>query len=78
LLPGRKTGILVALMDVVKLLADLRVYRVQLDEAITAFDRLARRRGEKRGRPLAPPPAPQLVAAKSRKRKPAPRKSKSA
>jgi hypothetical protein len=74
---GRKTGILVALMDVVNVLADLRVYKAQLDEAIAALDRLARRRGEKRGRPLGPPSAPaQPVPPQSRKRKTAPRKAR--
>ena len=38
-------------MDVAKVLADLRAYKVQLDEAIAIFDRLAHNRG-KRGRPI--------------------------
>jgi hypothetical protein len=67
-------------VDMLKVLADLRLYKGQLDEAITALDGLARQRGEKRGahkprrrrgRPtgaLANTPAP--VAVKRRKRKP--------
>jgi hypothetical protein len=39
-------------MDMMKVLADLRVYKGQLDDVIAALDRLARQRGEKRGRPL--------------------------
>jgi hypothetical protein len=42
-------------MDMLKVLADLRLYKGQLDEVITALDRLARQRGEKRGRPLKVP-----------------------
>jgi len=62
-----------------KVLADLRVYKGQLDQAITALDRLARERGEKRGRsPDAPAHAPQPVAAKRRKRKPPTAASKAA
>lgn len=54
-----------------KVLAGLRVYKGQLDQAITALDRLARQRGEKRGRsPDAPAHTAPPVAAKRRKRKP--------
>lgn len=45
-------------MNVEKVLADLRDYRTRLDECIGVFDRLARQRGEKRGRPIAVPAAP--------------------
>ncbi len=72
-------------MDVVKVLADLRVYRAQLDEAIAIFDRLARNRG-KRGRPvgvrtvrrLVSPEARERMAAAQRKRWAAVRKAKTA
>lgn len=72
-------------MDVVKVLADLRVYRAQLDEAIAIFDRLAHNRG-KRGRPigvrpvrrLVSPEARQRMAAAQRKRWAAARKAKTA
>ena len=57
-------------MDMLKVLADLRLYKGQLDEVITALDRLARQRGEKRGRPLkAPSAAAEPVTVKRRKRK---------
>jgi len=46
---GPQTGILGAVMDVLKVLADLRVYLAQLDDVISALDGLARRRGDKRG-----------------------------
>jgi hypothetical protein len=39
-------------MDMIKVLADLRDYKIQLDAAIASLDRFARQRGEKRGRPL--------------------------
>ena len=42
-------------MDILKVLVELRAYKAQLDEAIAVLDRLARRRGEKRGRPLQMP-----------------------
>ncbi len=38
-------------MDILKLIADLRVYRGQLEEAIEALSTLARKRGQLRGRP---------------------------
>ena len=40
-------------MDVVKMLADLRQEREQLEEAILTLERLARGRGRRRGRPPA-------------------------
>lgn len=40
-------------MDVVKILADLRQEREQLEEAIISLERLARGRGRRRGRPPA-------------------------
>jgi len=38
-------------MDVIKMLADLRQERDQLEEAILTLERLARGRGRRRGRP---------------------------
>ena len=38
-------------MDVMKMLADLRQERQQLEEAIITLERLARGRGKRRGRP---------------------------
>jgi hypothetical protein len=38
-------------MDVLKILADLRRERDQLDEAILTLERLAQGRGRRRGRP---------------------------
>lgn len=38
-------------MDVMKILADLRQEREQLEEAIMSLERLARSRGKRRGRP---------------------------
>lgn len=38
-------------MDVSKILADLRVERQQIEEAILSLERLARGRGKRRGRP---------------------------
>jgi len=40
-------------MDVLKMLADLRQERDQLEEAILTLERLARGRGRRRGRPPA-------------------------
>jgi hypothetical protein len=66
-------------MDVLKVLADLRLYKSQLDEVIASLDRLARQRGEKRGRPLKVPTAAMgPVAVNRRKRKNARAKLKSA
>lgn len=62
-----ESSILVATMDMLKVLEDLRTYKVALDRAITTLDRLARRRGElpgKRGRPKG------AGTAGRRKRKP--------
>jgi hypothetical protein len=41
------------LMDVVKMLADLRQEREQIEEAIITLERLARGRSKRRGRPPA-------------------------
>lgn len=51
-------------MDVVKILAELREERQQLEEAILSLERLARGRGRRRGRP----PAWMSVATKKRGR----------
>ena len=40
-------------MDVVKILAELRQEREQIEEAIVSLERLARGRGKRRGRPPA-------------------------
>jgi hypothetical protein len=40
-------------MDVLKMLADLRHEREQIEEAIMTLERLARGRGRRRGRPPA-------------------------
>jgi hypothetical protein len=45
---GRKRG-----MDVLKMLADLRQEREQIEEAILTLERLAHGRGRRRGRPPA-------------------------
>jgi hypothetical protein len=55
-------------MNIPKVIADLRQYKAQLEQAIAALDRLARKRG-KRGRPpkwmadAAQPPARKFSAA---------------
>ena len=46
--PGDDTN-----MDVLKMLADLRHEREQIEEAIMTLERLARGRGRRRGRPPA-------------------------
>jgi hypothetical protein len=38
-------------MDVTKILAELRLEREQIEEAIISLERLARSRGRRRGRP---------------------------
>jgi hypothetical protein len=38
-------------MNIPKVIADLKQYKAQLERAIATLDRLARKRGEKRGRP---------------------------
>jgi hypothetical protein len=38
-------------MNIPKVIADLQQYKAQLERAIAALERLARKRGEKRGRP---------------------------
>ena len=40
-------------MDIVKMLADLRQEREQIEEAIITLERLAQGRGRRRGRPPA-------------------------
>jgi len=40
-------------MDIMKILADLRQEREQIEEAIMSLERLARARGKRRGRPPA-------------------------
>ncbi len=40
-------------MDILKMLADLRQEREQVEEAIVTLERLARGRGKRRGRPPA-------------------------
>jgi hypothetical protein len=40
-------------MDVIKMLADLRQEREQIEEAIVTLERLARGRSKRRGRPPA-------------------------
>jgi hypothetical protein len=40
-------------MDVIKMLAELRQEREQIEEAIVTLERLARGRGRRRGRPPA-------------------------
>ena len=40
-------------MDILKMLADLRQEREQIEEAIMTLERLARGRGRRRGRPPA-------------------------
>ena len=40
-------------MDVIKMLAELRQEREQIEEAILTLERLARGRGRRRGRPPA-------------------------
>jgi len=53
-------------MDILKMLADLRQEREQIEEAIMTLERLARGRGRRRGRP----PAWMTVATKKRGRPP--------
>jgi hypothetical protein len=53
------------IMDVTKILADLRQERDQLEEAILSLERLARGRGKRRGRPPA-----WMTVAKKRGRPP--------
>jgi hypothetical protein len=54
-----------AIMDVTKILSDLRQERDQLEEAILSLERLARGRGKRRGRPPA-----WMTVAKKRGRPP--------
>ena len=55
-----------AVMDVAKILAELRQEREQIEEAILSLERLARGRGRRRGRP----PAWMSLATKKRGRPP--------
>ena len=59
-------------MDVDKFLAELRRYKRELDRAIAAFDRLARKRGEGNdgGKSGRPPKATRGVKRKRGRRKP--------
>ncbi len=55
-------------MDVLKVLGDLRAYKMELDRAIAIFDRLAHNQG-KRGRPALMPSVPRrTVSAEARER----------
>jgi len=58
-------------MDVLKMLADLRQEREQIEEAIMTLERLARGRGRRRGRP------PAWMAAIKRRGRPPGSKNKS-
>jgi hypothetical protein len=58
-------------MDLLKMLADLRQQRAQIEEAIMALERLAIGRGTRRGRPPA-----QMTAALAPKRRGRPPGSK--
>jgi hypothetical protein len=60
-------------MDVLKMLADLRQEREQVEEAIVTLERLARGRGKRRGRP----PAWMSVLASKRRGRPPGSKNKS-
>jgi len=57
-------------MDVLKMLADLRQEREQIEEAILTLERLARGRGKRRGRP------PAWMSALKRRGRPAGTKNK--
>lgn len=56
-------------MNVDKVLAELRIYKTQLDECIGVFDRLALQRGETRGRPIRAAARGPLAVSARRKRK---------
>jgi hypothetical protein len=58
-------------MDVIKMLADLRQEREQIEEAIITLERLARGRSKRRGRP------PAWMAAIKRRGRPPGSKNKS-
>ena len=58
-------------MDILKMLADLRQEREQIEEAILTLERLARGRGRRRGRP------PAWMAAIKRRGRPPGSKNKS-
>lgn len=60
-------------MNIPKVIADLRQYKAQLEQAIAALDRLARKRGGRRGRPpkwmaQAGQPRPRKFSAATRMR----------
>ena len=57
-------------MDVTKILAELRVEREQIEEAIISLERLARSRGRRRGRP------PKWLATPKRRGRPPGSKNK--
>jgi hypothetical protein len=59
-------------MDFIKMVAELRQERMQIEEAIIALERLARGRGRRRGRP----PAWMTVASSVAKRRGRPPGSK--
>ena len=60
-------------MDILKMLAELRAEREQIDEAIITIERLARGQGKRRGRPPAWMSAQRsdpTITTPDRKRKP--------
>ncbi len=57
-------------MDVAKILADLRLEREQIEEAIISLERLARGRGHRRGRP------PNWLVEARKRTRPAPPKGR--
>jgi hypothetical protein len=56
-------------MDVTKILAELRVEREQIEEAILSLERLAKGRGRRRGRP------PKWMAEAKKRARAQPRKA---
>ena len=60
---GDRSKCVEPIMDVVKMLADLRQEREQIEEAIISLERLAQGRGKRRGRPPS-----WLIEAKKRGR----------
>jgi len=61
-------------MDIMKMLADLRQERLQIEEAILTLERLARGQGKRRGRPPAWMAALKDKDIKAAEPKPAPKK----
>jgi hypothetical protein len=57
-------------MDILKMLAELRVEREQVEEAILVLERMARGRGRRRGRP------PKWMAGMKRRGRPPGNKNK--